>query len=107
MPPAQVASTRHCTEVALVGRSIASNNRRPKTISLIPQEGFLFNGTLRDNLRCARPDADERQIRAAAIEMGIDDWIDSLPAGLDTEVRERGGRFSAGERQLVALELER
>jgi len=76
---------------------------RASAISLIPQEGFLFNGTLRDNLRYARPDADDRQIQAVCIEMGIDDWIDSLPEGLDTEVRERGGRFSAGERQLVAL----
>jgi len=76
---------------------------RARAITLIPQEGFLFNGTLRDNLRYAKPDADDRQIRAVSIEMGIDDWIDSLPDGLDTEVRERGGRFSAGERQLVAL----
>lgn len=76
---------------------------RAKTISLIPQEGFLFNGTLRDNLRYAKPGVDDRQIRAVSIEMRIDDWIDSLPDGLDTEVRERGGRFSAGERQLVAL----
>ncbi len=76
---------------------------RSRTISLIPQEGFLFNGTLRDNLRYARPEADDRQIRAVCIEMGIDDWVDSLPDGLDTEVRERGSRFSAGERQLVAL----
>lgn len=76
---------------------------RARTISLIPQEGFLFNGTLRDNLRYAKPDADDRQIQAVCIEMGIDDWVDSLPDGLDTEVRERGGRFSAGERQLVAL----
>jgi ATP-binding cassette subfamily B protein len=76
---------------------------RAAAISLIPQEGFLFNGSLRDNLRYARPEADDRQIRAVCIEMGIDDWVDSLPDGLDTEVRERGGRFSAGERQLVAL----
>jgi ATP-binding cassette subfamily B protein len=76
---------------------------RAKTISLIPQEGFLFNGTLRHNLRYAKPDADDRQIRAVSIEMQIDDWIESLPNGLDTEVRERGARFSAGERQLVAL----
>ncbi len=76
---------------------------RARTIGLIPQEGFLFNTTLRDNLRYARPAADDRQIRAVCIEMGIDDWVDSLPDGLDTAVRERGGRFSAGERQLVAL----
>lgn len=83
-------------------RTVTSASRA-RTISLIPQEGFLFNSTLRDNLRYARPEADDRQIRAVCIEMGIDDWVDSLPDGLDTEVRERGGRFSAGERQLVAL----
>ncbi|MEE9532856.1 MAG: ABC transporter ATP-binding protein [Acidimicrobiia bacterium] len=76
---------------------------RAKTINLIPQEGFLFNGTLRDNLRYAKPDADDRQIRAVSIEMQIDDWIESLPDGLETQVQERGARFSAGERQLVAL----
>jgi ABC-type multidrug transport system fused ATPase/permease subunit len=70
---------------------------------LIPQEGFLFNGTLRDNLRYARPDAADEELWAVCAEVGIDGWVRDLPERLDTHVRERGGRFSAGERQLVAL----
>jgi ATP-binding cassette subfamily B protein len=76
---------------------------RAEAISLIPQDGFLFDGTLRDNFRYAVPDASDRAIWDVCRAMGIDDWVASLPDGLDTEVRERGGRFSAGERQLVAL----
>ncbi len=70
---------------------------------LIPQEGFLFNGTLRDNLRYARPDASDDELWEVCRAIGIRDWVRALPERLDTEVRERGGRFSAGERQLVAL----
>lgn len=76
---------------------------RAQTVSLIPQDGFLFAGSLRDNFRYARPGADDRAIWDVCRAMGIDDWVRSLPDGLDTEVRERGSRFSAGERQLVAL----
>jgi ATP-binding cassette subfamily B protein len=80
-----------------------SFDSRARTISLIPQDGFLFDGTLRDNFRYARPDAPDQAIWDVCRAMGIDDWVRSLPDGLDTEVRERGTRFSAGERQLVAL----
>lgn len=76
---------------------------RAETISLIPQDGFLFDGTLRDNFRYAIPDAADQEIWDVCRAMGIDDWVRGLPEGLDTEVRERGSRFSAGERQLVAL----
>jgi ATP-binding cassette subfamily B protein len=76
---------------------------RPRHIVLIPQEGFLFNGTLRDNLRYARPDASDADVWNACAAIGIDQWVRDLPERLDTLVRERGGRFSAGERQLVAL----
>lgn len=76
---------------------------RAGTVTLIPQEDFLFNGTLRDNFRYGKPEASDDEIWDVCRAMGIDDWVRSLPDGLDTEVRERGSRFSAGERQLVAL----
>lgn len=76
---------------------------RPRHAVLIPQEGFLFNGTLRDNLRYARPDAADDELWRVCRAIGIEDWVRSLPERLDTLVRERGSRFSAGERQLVAL----
>jgi len=76
---------------------------RPRHLVLIPQEGFLFNGTLRDNLRYAGPEASDDELWSVCEEVGIADWVRQLPERLDTLVRERGGRFSAGERQLVAL----
>jgi ABC-type multidrug transport system fused ATPase/permease subunit len=76
---------------------------RARHIVLIPQEGFLFNGTLRDNLRYARPDASDDEVWQVCREVGIEAWARGLPERLDTLVRERGSRFSAGERQLVAL----
>jgi ATP-binding cassette subfamily B protein len=80
-----------------------SVDSRPEHIVLIPQEGFLFNGTLRDNLRYARPEATDDELWSVCEAIGIDTWVRDLPERLDTLVRERGGRFSAGERQLVAL----
>ena len=76
---------------------------RARHVALIPQEGFLFNGTLRDNLHYARPDAGDDELWGVCAEVGIDAWVRGLPERLDTLVRERGSRFSAGERQLVAL----
>ena len=72
-------------------------------MALIPQDGFLFAGSLRDNLSYAKPGSTDEELWRVLQEMSIDDWIRSLPDGLDTEVRERGSRFSAGERQLIAL----
>ena len=80
-----------------------SLDSRPEHVVLIPQEGFLFNGTLRDNLRYAEPEASDEELWEVCRAIGIDDWVRRLPERLDTLVRERGGRFSAGERQLVAL----
>ena len=76
---------------------------RSAAITLIPQDDFLFNGTLRDNFRYGKPDATDQEIWNVCRAMGIDGWVRELPEQLDTEVRERGSRFSAGERQLVAL----
>ena len=72
-------------------------------VALVPQEGYLFGGTLRDNLAFARPDISDEEIWSVCATMGIGDWVRGLPERLDTEVRERGSRLSSGERQLVAL----
>ena len=70
---------------------------------VVPQEGFLFSGTLRDNVLVGRPGATDEEVEAALGALGILDRIQAFPDGLDTEVRERGSRLSAGERQLVSL----
>jgi ATP-binding cassette subfamily B protein len=72
-------------------------------IVVVPQEGFLFAGTLRDNIRVGAPDADDVAVDAAVDALGLREHFESLPEGLDTEVRERGSRLSAGEKQLVSL----
>lgn len=72
-------------------------------IVVVPQEGFLFNGTIRENVRLARVAASDAEVETALSRLGILDHFERLPEGLDTEVRERGSRLSAGERQLVAL----
>jgi ATP-binding cassette subfamily B protein len=72
-------------------------------IVVIPQEGFLFNGTIRENVRLARSTATDAEVDAALRAVGAHDRFAALPDGLDTEVRERGSRLSAGEKQLVSL----
>lgn len=74
-----------------------------RRITVVPQEGFLFAGTIRDNVRIGRPDASDADVDAALASLGLLDRFRSLPDGLDTEVNERGSRLSAGERQLVSL----
>jgi ATP-binding cassette subfamily B protein len=72
-------------------------------IVVVPQEGFLFAGSVRDNVRVGRADATDDDIEHAVDVLGLRDRFDALPDGLETEVRERGSRLSAGERQLVSL----
>jgi ATP-binding cassette subfamily B protein len=72
-------------------------------IAVIPQEGFLFNGTIRENVRLAREHATDAEVDAALEAIGVRERFAALPEGLDTEVRERGSRLSAGEKQLVSL----
>ena len=75
---------------------------RARVIS-VPQDGFLFDATIADNIRYGRPDATDAQVRAACEELELARWLDEFPDGLATPVGERGSRLSAGERQLVAL----
>ena len=74
-----------------------------RQIGLVPQEPFLFSGTVLDNIRYGRPDATDHDIYQAALHIGNGDWLDALPAGLDTDAGERGNNLSMGQRQLVAL----
>ena len=72
-------------------------------VVVVPQEGFLFGGTIADNVRIARFDASDEDVRAAFDAIGALERFDEFPEGIHTEVRERGSRLSAGERQLVSL----
>jgi ABC-type multidrug transport system fused ATPase/permease subunit len=72
-------------------------------LGIVPQESFLFSGTIRDNIAFGRPDAGDDEVRAAARAVGAHEFIERLPDGYDTEVGERGGHLSAGQRQLVAF----
>ncbi|MEU1809726.1 ABC transporter ATP-binding protein [Micromonospora sp. WMMD1076] len=72
-------------------------------VVMVPQDGFLFDATVGENVRFARPDLTDERLTAAFAELGLSDWLDGLPSGLDTPVGERGEALSVGERQLVAL----
>jgi ATP-binding cassette, subfamily B, bacterial len=72
-------------------------------LGIVPQEGFLFSGTIRENIAFGRPDATEDDVRRAAAAVGAHEFIERMPDGYDTDVGERGGRLSTGERQLVAF----
>jgi ABC-type multidrug transport system fused ATPase/permease subunit len=72
-------------------------------LGVVPQEGFLFSGTIRDNIAFGSLDATDDEVREAARAVGADDFVMRLPDGYDTEVGERGGHLSAGQRQLVAF----
>jgi ABC-type multidrug transport system fused ATPase/permease subunit len=72
-------------------------------LGVVPQEGFLFAGTVRENIAFGRPDATEEQIVAAAQAVGAHDFVERLEDGYDTQLGERGSRLSLGQRQLVAF----
>ncbi len=74
-----------------------------RQLGIVPQEGFLFSGTIRDNIAFGRPGASEEDVVAAATAVGAHEFISELPGGYDHEVGERGGRLSLGQRQLVAF----
>jgi ATP-binding cassette, subfamily B, bacterial len=80
--------------------SMASLRER---VVVVPQEGFLFGGTIRENIRIARPSATDDEVSHSLRQIGALDRFMEFTEGLDTEVRERGSRLSAGERQLISL----
>jgi ATP-binding cassette subfamily B protein len=83
-------------------RDITQESLR-RQLGIVPQEGFLFAGSVRDNIAFGRPDATNEQIRAAASAVGAHDFIMRLEDGYETDVQERGSRLSLGQRQLVAF----
>jgi ATP-binding cassette subfamily B protein len=83
-------------------RQIAPASRR-EAVRMVPQDGFLFDGTVRENVRFGREGATDRDVDTALEELGLGEWVDSLPEGMDTMTGERGEALSVGERQLVAL----
>jgi ABC-type multidrug transport system fused ATPase/permease subunit len=83
-------------------RELSDDDLRHAVV-MVAQENFLFSGTIADNIRFGKPDATDEEVRAAARAIGADGFIDALPDGYDTDVRKRGGRLSAGQRQLVAF----
>ncbi|QPP06467.1 ABC transporter ATP-binding protein [Streptomyces bathyalis] len=74
-----------------------------RSVVTVTQEAFLFSGTVAENIAIGRPDATHAEIENAAKALGAHDFISELPEGYDTDVRKRGGRISAGQRQLVAF----
>jgi ATP-binding cassette subfamily B protein len=83
-------------------RSVSAHSLRSQ-MGVVPQEGFLFSGTVRENIAFGCPDASDEEIAAAAHAVGADTFIAELEHGYDTEVGERGVQLSAGQRQLVAF----
>jgi ABC-type multidrug transport system fused ATPase/permease subunit len=83
-------------------REVSSHSLRSQ-MGIVPQEAFLFSGSVRENIAFGRPDASDEQVRAAAAAVGADEFISELPRGYDTEVGERGAQLSAGQRQLIAF----
>jgi ABC-type multidrug transport system fused ATPase/permease subunit len=88
------------SDTPLTGVRFASLRAR---VVMVPQDGFLFDATVAENVRFARPELTDAELRRAFAELGLADWVAGLPDGLDTPVGERGESLSVGERQLVAL----
>ena len=92
-------------EVLLSGvplRKVRFASLRSRVV-MVPQDGFLFDATVGENIRYGRPHASDADVVLALTELGLAEWLESLPAGLDSPVGERGESLSVGERQLVAI----
>ena len=82
--------------------AVANDDLRARLV-VVPQEPFLFDGTIAANLGFARPMLSIADLEAAIVDLDLSDWLETLPDGIDTEVGQRGAQLSAGERQLVSL----
>lgn len=83
-------------------REVRFSSLRERVV-MVPQDGFLFDDTLAANIRYGRPSATDEEVALALAGLGLADWLETLPKGLETAVGQRGESLSAGERQLVAL----
>ena len=92
-------------EIEIDGQDIRSFNLESfrQQLGIVSQVPFLFDGTVADNIRYGRPEATDGEIEAMAHRIGEGEWLETLPDGLQSQVGERGGRLSLGQRQLVAL----
>jgi ABC-type multidrug transport system fused ATPase/permease subunit len=92
-------------QVLLDGTDLRELSERDlrRAVVMVTQENFLFSGSVADNIAFGRPGCSRAEIEAAAAAIGAHDFIAALPDGYDTDVRKRGGRLSAGQRQLVAF----
>ncbi len=92
-------------EIRIDGRPITTVTQHSlrSQMGIVPQDSFLFSGSVHDNIAFARPGAARSDVIEAARAVGAHDFISQLPDGYDTEVRERGARLSAGQRQLVSF----
>jgi ATP-binding cassette subfamily B protein len=91
--------------VSIDGRDLAgvAGPSLRRHIACVTQDNFLFSGTVADNIRVSRPDADEAEVRAAARALDVEELIDALPGGFGTEVGEGGARLSLGQRQVICF----
>lgn len=92
-------------DILLDGRDIRTFNLESyrARLGIVPQQPFLFSGTIIENIRYARPDASDEEIEMLAHSVGDGEWLDTLPDGLQSDVGERGALLSMGQRQLVSL----
>ncbi len=92
-------------EILIDGHDIRSLNLNSyrSSLGIVPQQPFLFSGTVLDNIRYGNQQATLAEINEIALSIGQGEWLESLPEGLNTDVGERGGRLSLGQRQLVSL----
>lgn len=92
-------------EILIDGQDIRSFDLQSyrARLGIVPQQPFLFSGTIRDNIRYARRDATDEEILELANSIGDGEWLETLPDGLESDVGERGARLSMGQRQLVSL----